>query len=255
MEVSLAAETIGHIGSLPITNSMATSWIAAIILIVGAYFGGRNLKKIPKGIQNVAELIVEMLFGLIDSVFLDRKKTAKYFPYLMTIFLFIVTNNWLGLVPGVGSIGFTEHGLFVPIFRAGNADVNTTMALAILTVFVIQIFGSAALGVGKYASKFFNFKNPILFFVGILELISELSRIISFSFRLFGNVFAGEVLLTMITSLLPYVGPVPFYFLEVLVGLIQALVFTILATVFVSLAIEDHSEHEAEHEPVPVPAS
>lgn len=243
MEISLSAEKITQIGSLPITNSMVTSWVASILIIAIAYFGSRNLKKIPTGIQNLVEWIIELLMSVMNSVFENMEQTKKYFPYLATLFLFILTNNWLGLLPGVSSIGFHENGVFVPLFRSGNADVNTTMALAILTVFLIQVFGSLAIGFKKYSQKFFNFKNPIMFFVGILELISELSRIISFSFRLFGNVFAGEVLIAMITSLLPYVGPVPFYLLEVLVGLIQALVFTILATVFIKLAITDHDEH------------
>ncbi|MFA7253946.1 MAG: F0F1 ATP synthase subunit A [Patescibacteria group bacterium] len=249
MEISLAAEKIAHIGSFPITNSMVTSWIATVILAVLAFFSTRKMKTIPSGIQNVFETIVEMLLNMVNSVMNDMKATKKYFPLLATIFLFIITNNWLGLIPGVGSIGLHEvhHGkeVFVPIFRAGNADLNTTLALAIIAVIAIQIFGILAIGFWKYAGKFINFKSPILFFVGILELISELSRIVSFSFRLFGNVFAGEVLLVVITMLLPYVGPIPFYGLEIFVGFIQALVFTMLALVFIKMAITDH-EHEGE---------
>jgi len=248
MEISLAAEKIGHLGSFPITNSILTSWIATIILVLVAFIATRNLKLVPKGIQNFFELVVEMLLNLVNSVMNDMAATKKYFPLLATIFLFIITNNWLGLFPGIGSIGFHEelHGkeVFVPIFRGGNADLNTTLALAIIAVVAIQIFGVIAIGAGKYISKFLNFKSPILFFVGILEFISELSRIISFSFRLFGNIFAGEVLLAVITMLLPFVGPLPFYGLEIFVGFIQALVFTMLALVFIKSAITDHSEHE-----------
>ncbi len=252
MEISLAAEKIGHIGSLPITNSMVTSWIATIILVVLAFVATRKMREIPKGIQNVFETIVEMLMNLVNSVMNDMTATKKYFPLLATIFLFIITNNWLGLLPGVGSIGLHEvhHGkeIFVPIFRGGNADLNTTLALAVIAVIAIQFFGIAAIGVWKYGSKFLNFKSPILFFVGILELISEISRLISFSFRLFGNVFAGEVLLAVISMLLPFVGPIPFYGLEIFVGFIQALVFTMLALVFIKMAITDHeSEHEEAH--------
>lgn len=244
MEISLAAEKIAHLGPIPITNSMVTSWIATALLVVLAYFAARNLKMIPKGIQNVFEFIVEMLFGMIDSIFTDKKQTKKYFPYLATIFLFIITNNWLGIFPGVGSIGLHEHGKFVPLLRSGNADLNTTLALATLTILMVQIYGVVAIGFKNYSTKFFNFKNPILLFVGMLELMSEFSRIISFSFRLFGNIFAGEVLLTVISMLLPYVGPIPFYMLEIFVGFIQALVFTMLASVFIKLAITNHEEHE-----------
>ncbi len=249
MEISLAAEKIAHLGPIPITNSMLTSWIATLILIILAFFATRKMSLIPKGIQNVAEMAVEMLQGLVNSVMGDMNQTKKYFPYLATIFLFIVCNNWLGLLPGVGSIGMHEliHGkeLFIPLFRGGNADLNTTLALAIMTMTLVQFFGIFAIGFWKYGSKFINFKDgPIGFFVGILEVIGEFSRIISFSFRLFGNIFAGEVLLAVITWLLPYVGPIPFYGLEVFVGFIQALVFTMLATVFIKTAIEDHSGHE-----------
>jgi len=247
MEISLAAEKIAHIGPIPVTNSMATSWIATVILIVLGFFAARNLRAVPRGIQNVFETIIEMLFGMIDSIFNNKDQTKKYFPYLATVFLFIITNNWLGIFPGVGSIGFHEHGLFVPIFRSGNADLNTTLALAILTIIMVQIYGMMAIGFGPYARKFFNFKSPILLFVGMLELMSEFSRIVSFSFRLFGNIFAGEVLLGVITMLLPYVGPIPFYMLEIFVGFIQALVFTMLASVFIKLAITSHEEHEHEH--------
>ncbi|NCN42519.1 ATP synthase F0 subunit A [Candidatus Berkelbacteria bacterium CG10_big_fil_rev_8_21_14_0_10_43_13] len=246
MEISLAAEKIAHLGPIPITNSMATSWIATAILIVLGYFAARNLKSIPRGIQNVFEMIVEMLFGMINSIFNNKDETKRYFPYLATVFLFIITNNWLGIFPGVGSIGFHEHGIFVPIFRSGNADLNTTLALAILTIILVQVYGIVAIGFGSYSSKFFNFKSPVLFFVGILELMSEFSRIISFSFRLFGNIFAGEVLLGVITMLLPYVGPVPFYMLELFVGFIQALVFMMLASVFIKLAITSHDAHADE---------
>jgi len=246
MEISLAAEKIAQIGILPITNSMITSWIATLLLIISGFLATKNLKMVPRGIQNVFEAIVEFLLGTVDSVIGNMEQTKKYFPFLATIFLFIVTNNWLGLLPGVGTIGLHElkngKEVFIPIFRAGNADLNTTLALAIIAVIMIQIFGIMAIGLGKYTKKFINFSSPIMFFVGILELISEISRIISFSFRLFGNVFAGEVLLAVIAMLLPFFGPLPFYALEIFVGFIQALVFTMLALVFIKMAITDHAE-------------
>lgn len=242
MEISLAAEKIAHIGPIPVTNSMATSWIATVILIVLGFFAARNLRAVPRGIQNVFETIIEMLFGMIDSIFNNKDQTKKYFPYLATVFLFIITNNWLGIFPGVGSIGFHEHGLFVPIFRSGNADLNTTLALAILTIIMVQIYGMMAIGFGPYARKFFNFKSPILLFVGMLELMSEFSRIVSFSFRLFGNIFAGEVLLSSIAAILAFGLPIPFMFLEVLVGIIQGLIFAMLTTVYFSIAMTDE-EH------------
>jgi len=247
MEISLAAEKIAHIGPMPITNSMIMSWFAALVLICMSAVVTRQLKTVPSGAQNVFEMIIEFLLNMANGVIGDMKQTKKFFPLIATIFLFILTSNWLGLLPGVGTIGFNEihHGkeVFVPLFRSGNADLNATLSLALIAVISVQIFGIGAIGIFKYGSKFINFKNPIMFFVGILELISEISRIISFSFRLFGNVFAGEVLLTIIAVLLPYIAPLPFYGLELFVGLIQALVFTMLTLVFIKMAITDHSEH------------
>jgi F-type H+-transporting ATPase subunit a len=248
MEISLAAEKIAHIGEMPITNSMVTSWIGSIILIVFALVATRKMKMVPTGVQNVFEFAIESLYNMANSVIDNEKATRKYFPLVATIFLFIICNNWLGLLPGVGTIGIHEviHGkeVLVPLFRSGNADLNMTLALAIITVLAIQIFGIAAIGVFKYGKKFINFSNPINFVVGILELIGEVSRIISFSFRLFGNVFAGEVLLTVIAFIVPFIAPLPFYGLEIFVGFIQALVFTMLTLVFIKSAITDH---EAEH--------
>lgn len=248
MEISLAAEKIAHLGPMPITNSMVTSWIASVLLITVALLATRKMKMVPAGIQNVFEFAVEALFNTANSVIDNEKATRKYFPLIGTIFLFIVFNNWLGLIPGVGTIGLHEHihgkEVLVPLFRSGNADLNMTLALAITTVIAVQLFGIAAIGVFKYGKKFINFSNPILFIVGILELIGEISRIISFSFRLFGNVFAGEVLLTVIAFIVPFIAPLPFYGLELFVGFIQALVFTMLALVFIKSAITDH---EAEH--------
>lgn len=243
MEISLAAETIGHIGFLPVTNSMLLSWIASILLIVLAYFATSKLALVPKGIQNFFEMVVEFLFNTANSVLEDETATKKYFPFVATLFIFIIVNNWLGLLPGVGTIGINEikegHQVLVPIFRSANADLNTTLALAVTTIITVQVVGIAALGTFKYAKRYFNFKGPMEGFVGILELMSEFSKIISFSFRLFGNIFAGEVLLTVIAFLVPVIAPLPFFFLELFVGFIQALVFTMLALVFIKGAITE----------------
>lgn len=248
MEISLAAEKIGHIFSLPISNSMLMTWLAGILLIVLAYLAGRKRSLIPRGIQNVFEYLIEFLFNTVNDVIGDREQSKKYFPLLATIFIFILANNWLGLIPGVGTVGFHElHNgkeVFVPLLRSGNADLNMTFALAIVAIISVQVFGIAAIGFIKNAKKYITFKNPIATFVGILELMAEVSRMISFAFRLFGNIFAGEVLLTVIALIVPYIAPLPFFGLELFVGLIQALVFTMLTLVFIKMAIVDH---EAEH--------
>ncbi|OQA04271.1 MAG: ATP synthase subunit a [bacterium ADurb.Bin400] len=248
IHISLAAEKIGHLGPLPITNSMVMGWTASLILITLGILATRKSKLVPSGLQNLIEIIVEFLFNTANEVIGDRNNTKKFFPLIATIFLFVLTANWLGIIPGVGTIGIHEidHGkeIFVPILRPGNADLNTTLALAITAVFSVQIFGIVALGFWKYAGKFINFKDgPIHFGVGLLELISEISKMISFSFRLFGNIFAGEVLLTVIAVIMPFIVPLPFYGLELFVGLVQALVFTMLTLVFIKIATADHAEH------------
>ncbi len=244
MNISISAETIGRIGNLPITNSMLSSWIASILLIMLGFVATRKIGLIPKGFQNSFEAVIEYLYNTTESVIENEKATKKYFPLLATIFLFILTNNWLGLLPGVGTIGLHEehHGksVLVPFFRSGNADLNTTLALAIIAVISVQVFGIIAIGIAPHIKKYINLSSPVNFVVGILELFSEVSRIISFSFRLFGNIFAGEVLLTVIAYIVPYFAPLPFYVLELFVGAIQALVFTMLTIVFIKTATVMH---------------
>jgi len=240
MTISLAAEKIP---GLPITNSLLTGLAATLVILLIFYLLTRGIRRVPRKRQNVAEWIVEAFLNLTESITGDRQKALKLLPLGLTFFIFILVNNWLGLLPGVGSIGFREveegRETFIPLLRSSNADLNTTLALAVIAVFAIQRFGIGALGI-KYFKKFFNFRNPIYFGIGILEIISEFAKIISFSFRLFGNVFAGEILLAVITGLIPFIAPLPFYGLELFVGLIQALVFTILSLVFFHMAMQQH---------------
>ncbi|MFA5107081.1 MAG: F0F1 ATP synthase subunit A [Patescibacteria group bacterium] len=243
MEISLAAEKVFEIGSLPVTNTLLASWISvAVLVIVGLTLRAKKIKAVPRGLQNVIEWIVEIWLNLMDGVTQDRKQSIRFFPWVVTIFLFVVTSNWLGIFPGFGTIGLNEmkHGqeVFVPFFRTVNSDLNTTLALAIISVIATQVFGILAVGVFKYWKRFINIKNPI---IGLLEFIDQLATIVSFSFRLFGNIFAGEVLLVIISSLIPYVVPLPFYFLELFVGLVQGFIFAILSLVFFKVAtLEQH---------------
>ena len=235
---------------MPISNTLVASLITTVVLIVIAYFATKNIKEVPKGLQNLFEVIIEALFNMVDSVTEDKKQTFKFFPLVATIFIFIIISNWLGLLPGFGSVGFfetikegmpsEEHSVFVPLLRSANSDLNATLALAIVSVLATQIFGIMALGIFKYGKKFLNFSSPVGFFVGILELISEIAKMISFSFRLFGNVFAGEVLLVVIIMLAPFIVPIPFFALELFVGFIQALVFAMLTLVFLKVAVTTH---------------
>lgn len=301
LHISISAETLFSIGGFAITNSMITSLVASGLLIAFAVAVRASWKDTdrPSGLQNFAEWIIEMLYNLVYSVVGSHKKSTKFFPFIATFFLFIMLNNWVGLLPGVGTIGIIKEEseahassttptfvspayaasdpevlagdalqademqrsgeeeihlegiegektgskeVVVPIFRAGTADINMTLALAIFSQFMAQYFGFSHIGLG-YLKKFFNFSSPIMFFVGILELMGEFTKIISYAFRLFGNIFAGEVLLVVIAYLVPVVVPMPFYGLELFVGLIQALVFSMLSVVFFNMATISHDDH------------
>jgi F-type H+-transporting ATPase subunit a len=202
----------------------------------------RKLALVPAGMQNIAEIAIDGAMGLMDSVLGNRKASEKYLPLVFTIFIFVLFSNWLGLLPGVGSLIITRDGASAPLFRSPASDLNFTLALALIAVTLINALGIAAIGFKKRASVFFNFKSPIDFFIGILELISEFAKIISFSFRLFGNVFAGEVLLAIMAFLVPYLVPLPFMFLEIFVGFVQAFIFGMLTLVFVAMATTEHHE-------------
>jgi F-type H+-transporting ATPase subunit a len=398
LHISVSAEPVFHIGQLAISNSILTSLFVAVILISLSLYSFSIVKATnkPKGFQNFLEMLIEGLLGLTNSITESKAKTKTIFPFVLSFFLFIVLNNWIGLLPGVGTIGFIEHeevqknehtyqllksititqahaqdittnsslsltpsniaysllpsiisviaiaisfwasknvkvsqstGLqnfleavvekirntistinnlpkivktifrlfivavilyqlllttgiipkngveraprqpkspkvvmvkpekpakteakpttkFIPYFRAGTADLNTTIALALISVIATQVIGFKYLGL-HYMNKYINFKSPIDAFVGLLEAVSEISKIISFAFRLFGNIFAGEVLLAVIYFLLPILVPIPFLGLEIFVGTIQALVFTTLSLVFMNLATQGHGEaHE-----------
>jgi len=247
LDISIRAEHIFHIGSWPITNSVLLAIVTFIVLAVMAFFIHRRLKMVPTKLQNFFELFLEGVLKLMEQVMGDRKIAEKYLPIVVTIFLFILTSNWLGLLPVVGSIGLREvhdnKEVFIPLFRSPASDLNFTVTLAIIAVFSVNFLGLLAVGIKRHFSKFFNFKNPIFSFTGLLELISEFVKIISFSFRLFGNVFAGEVLLIIVGFLTPYVIPLPFMFLEIFVGFIQAFIFAMLTLVFIAMAVSHESAH------------
>ena len=248
MHISLAAEPLFHLGGFTVTNSLLVSLVVSFLMIVFAFFFSPKIEKLPSKLQAILEVVFEYLIDLTESI--AGKNARKFLPLILTFFLFILMSNWIGLLPGFGSIGIKEikdgHEVLVPIFRGATADLNTTLALATISVVATQYFGFSILKF-SYLKRFINFSSPINFVTGILELISEFVKIISFSFRLFGNIFAGEVLLTVITFLVPFIAPLPFFGLEIFVGLIQALVFSLLTLVFINVATMAHGE-EVEHE-------
>ncbi len=243
--IEIGAEKIFTFAHFAITNTLLMSWAVVVFLIVLAQIISRRMAMVPAGLQNAAEAGVEKLLGFMEGVLHSRERAEKYFPVIATIFILILICNWFGIIPGVGSIGFFEvqngQHVFVPLLRSVASDLNFTLALALTSVIIVNVLGITALGFRSHASKFFSFKSPISFFVGLLELLGEFSKMISFAFRLFGNIFAGEVLLIIMGFLSPYIIPVPFLGLEIFVGFIQALVFSMLTLVFISIAIEQHA--------------
>jgi len=243
MEISVAAEQIGELfGVIPVTNSLVVTWIImAVILILGLAikFG---LRIIPSSLQNFVESFYEMSYEFVEGVLGEH--TRVVYPFAITFFFFIAFGNLAGLLPGMGSITIDviKHGESeaLPLFRALTADLNLTFALALIAIISNQYFSIKFIGLKKYLHKFINFSSPINFFVGILEIVSEFSKILSFSFRLFGNVFAGEVLLSVMYFLVPVFVPIPFVLMEIFVGLMQAFVFSLLFIVFIKVSIAEH---------------
>lgn len=241
-EISLKAQQIFSIGSFNVTNGLFLTFVVSLILISFSLYFRRKIKLVPGKLQGAVEMGVESLLNLMNSTLGNMPAAEKYFPLVATIFIFILCSNLLGIFPGVGSLWIENHGAEVPLFRSPAADLNFTLAFAVISVLMTNIIGMAAVGTFRHLGKFFNFSSPINFFIGILELISEIAKIISLTFRLFGNVFAGEVLLTIISFLAPYFIPLPFLFLEIFVGAIQAFIFAMITLVSISLHTATH-EH------------
>jgi F-type H+-transporting ATPase subunit a len=260
---ALAAEPLFHIGHFPVTNSLLNAWISVAVFCVIAFIASRRKSLVPHGIHNVIEAVIEGLLGEVQKVTGDRKRALLFFPVCATLFLYILVNNWMGLLPGTGTIGWSGGAEFLPLLRPAAADLNFTLAIAVFSVVLVQIAGIRAMGLVNYGSKFVNIrgifhaipKGPIAimvavieFGVGLIEIISEFAKVLSLSLRLFGNVFAGEILIGVMMSLFSFVLPVPFMFLEILVGAIQATVFSILVLAFLTVATDAHGHEEEEHE-------
>jgi F-type H+-transporting ATPase subunit a len=240
IDVVLAPERLGTFFGVPMTNTLITSWVVVVLLAILAIFIGRRLKMVPSRFQVLLEELFGFVYDYIAETLESRDMARRFFPYLTTIFLFVFTSNLIEFTPGIGSLGFFgPGGAFTALFRSVNTDLNVTLMLAILSFFVIEITGIVTIGVLKYAGKFVNFHSVIGFIVGIIELFSEIARVIAFSFRLFGNVFAGEVLMLVVIYFLPLVAPVPIMVFELFVGFVQAAIFALLTLFFIKLAITE----------------
>ena len=291
-----------------LTNTMVTAWITIVALLVISFFATRRMSEVPRGMQNLIEVVIEFFLDLTERI-AGAERARRFFPLIMTIFLFIVLSNWIGILPGFGTIGRIESpeeiihhreeaaeaagahvnlndihmqvfegeggfgylsfgslgeditaaeweeqhgagegkqaGLLVPFLRSANTDVNTTLSIALIAMVMVHFWGFSTLGIFGHLGKFINFKEgPIGFFVGILEGIGEFAKIVSFTFRLFGNIFAGEVLLIAMAFLFPLIGIIPFLGLELFVGAIQGFIFAMLTLVFAVMATTAHGGDE-----------
>ncbi len=244
LHISLAAEKLGTFFGMPITNSFVTEIIVMVLVMVTVFFARRKIAMVPGKVQTAVESMFEISLQFFEQTFESRSLAVKFFPFLATIFIFIAACNLFDFLPIVGSVGIHHGGEFVPFLRPANTDLNMTLALAIVAVIAIEVIGIISIGFFRYSARFFTLKSPVAFVVGLIEFMSELSRFVSFSFRLFGNIFAGEVLLAIAGFFMPYFLPVPIMAFETFVGIIQAAVFAMLTLFFIKLAITDqHAAH------------
>ncbi|MEK7500066.1 MAG: F0F1 ATP synthase subunit A [Patescibacteria group bacterium] len=239
IHISLAAQELFKLWGVSITNSMITGVVASTGVAILVVALARNMSLSPAtGMRGVVDSASDWILSLIESVSHDRQKAIRFFPIAITIFFFVLINNWIGLLPGVGSI----HIGGIPVFRGMTADLNATLALAVISLVLVHAYAIKELGIVSHIKKYVSF-NPVLLFIGMLELTSDISKVLSFAFRLFGNIFAGEVLLIVISAIAPLVAPLPFFFLEIFVGFIQAFVFTLLTVVFFGIASSHGTVH------------
>ena len=245
IHVVLKAEEVGSVLGFPITNSLIMTLVTTAILLGFSVLFARKLALIPGKFQAGIEWLFEGVLNYMTETLEDEKMARKFFPLIMSIFLFILVANLIAFLPGVGSILINHGGETVPLLRAPAADLNMTLALAIIAFLTIEITGVAVLGFFKYWSKYVNFSSPVNFVVGIIELLSNVGRLISFSFRLFGNVFAGEVMIAVALYFVAYLLPVPLIAFEVFVAFIQAVVFSMLTLFFIKLSIMEPHRNES----------
>ena len=270
--VALPAEPVFHVGHFSITNTLIASWFTILVLVGVSIFLTRKMKLIPGKRQGLAEVVVEGLLNFVEGI-AGKKHARMLFSGVATIFIYVISNAYLALLPFFGTIGIHGHGgehggEFAAIFRAANTDVNVPLSIALMSFFFVESWGMRAIGVSHYLGEFINVRQflqglkelftgkiktgpmNIVFgfislFVGVLEIFSHLTRMLSFTFRLFGNMTAGEILILVSCFLVPLVFTIPFYGLELLIGMIQALIFSGLTLVFGTIAISPHEEsHE-----------
>lgn len=241
--IPLSPEVVGHIGSLPVTNTLVFSVLVTLVLSATAVVCSKKIAIIPGRFQGLLEITIEYIYNMGEE--LAKTRIQTFFPWVMTFFLYILTANLLALLPGVSTIGIyaLDNGQqkFIPLFRSINSDLNMTLALALMSVIVTHYYSIRFMGVVEYLKKWFSLKMfGVFLFVGILEAVAEFTKIISLSFRLFGNILAGKVLIKTAWSYSAFIVPLPFYFLEIIVAVVQAAVFMMLTLVFMVMLSEKH---------------
>ena len=289
LEIKIQPDIIFYIGPLPVTNTLLCTWLSIVVLVAVFWAGSRRRDLIPQGMQNLVEWMVELLLGLVEGVS-GKVKGRKFFPLVATFFTFIFVSNLLDVFPGVDTIGTINHDAIraahitaqpilgfilvgdlsdklIPWIRPATSDLNLNFSMALIAVITAQGFGFATLGPLEHLGRYFSvktffkslikldfmgmFQGFVEFFVGLIELISEIARIISLAFRLFGNIFAGSAVLAVFAFILPFAADIVFIPLELFVAFVQALVFSLLALVYLEIATtshEAHAEHETEQE-------
>lgn len=246
--VHLAPQKIFDIGGFTVTNTLLSAWLTTIVILLLFGLGSRRMGMVPGRLQGFLEMLVEALYGFMKGMAGERY-ARRFFPILATIFVFVAFNAWMALLPIYPTVGFKAEGadhVTTHLLRSAGTDINMPLALALVAFLFIEVWGFRVHKFG-YLKEFFRFGNPVQTFIGLLELISHFIRIISFTFRLFGNMLAGEIVLFMMTFLTFFVTPIIFYGLEILVGGVQALVFMGLTLVFTVLAVAPHEGHKEEH--------
>lgn len=239
----LGPEVLFTLFGVKVTNTLITTIFTDLLLLLLVYHVKKNVSVYPKKLQTIFEVVVEYGYSLTEQIAGTRAKSI--FPWFASFFIFILFSNLTGLIPGVGTIGLFHHTdhkeFFTPILRPATSDFNTTFALATISLIATHSLAIKYNGVVEYLKRFFSL-NPIILFVGILEIVSEFTKLFSLSFRLFGNIFAGEMVLHTISSLFAFIAPIPFLLLEIIVAFVQALVFSMLTMVFMSILTTPHEE-------------
>ena len=248
-EVHLAPQEVLTVGGFVITNTLLSAWLTTVVVLLLFGLGARKAGIVPGRLQGAIEILFEALYGFIKGV-VGERYARRFFPVLATMFIFVAFNAWIALLPFYPTVGFKADGadhVTTHLLRSAGTDINMPLALAIISFVFVEAWGFKAQRFG-YLREFVRFRSPIEFFVGVLELVSHLIRLISFTFRLFGNMVAGEIIVVMITFLLVFMAPIAFYLLEILVGGVQALIFMGLTLVFAFMAVAPHGGGHEGHE-------